>query len=422
MKRSVLISEYVCGGGFSSSELLLDILVEGYSMMYALAYDFVKAGFNVTLTLDYRLKGEIINDYMKDKVSIVKVKRDMNYLNTLVEYGSKTDYTVIIAPSSNGIIEKILAHLEEHNISYLNPNLTTVSRIINKYNLYKDLDRMGLKVPTSQLTSTSDVESLYRIARDVGLPVVLKPTYGDGAQATHLIRTRDDTLRYSKMYPNRDVVVQEFIEGVPASVSVAVGSGRFVILSLNKQEITVEPNTGRFSYGGGYTPLNVKLPKGYLEELLGKIVEVYPGLKGYVGIDIVLKDDEAFIMEINPRLTTSYLGVRNVIKENIAWCIVNLVEGVNVKVSTVSGRVCTFRVIGSSEDVTLTSKLIRKLNSINGVIVPPLPNYKLPSGTPIALIYSVESSLQRSLRLFEKLKDEVLEKISKTTRTSSRGE
>ena len=34
-----------------------------------------------------------------------------------------------------------------------------------------------------------------------------------------------------------------------------------------------------------------------------------PGLKGYVGIDMVLSDDECYVIEINPRLTTSYLGL-----------------------------------------------------------------------------------------------------------------
>ena len=35
-----------------------------------------------------------------------------------------------------------------------------------------------------------------------------------------------------------------------------------------------------------------------------------PGLKGYVGVDVVLTDTDAFVIEVNPRLTTSYLGVR----------------------------------------------------------------------------------------------------------------
>ena len=33
-----------------------------------------------------------------------------------------------------------------------------------------------------------------------------------------------------------------------------------------------------------------------------------PGLRGYVGVDLVLTDSEAVVIEVNPRLTTAYLG------------------------------------------------------------------------------------------------------------------
>jgi predicted ATP-grasp superfamily ATP-dependent carboligase len=43
-----------------------------------------------------------------------------------------------------------------------------------------------------------------------------------------------------------------------------------------------------------------------------------PGLRGYVGVDVVLTRSEAVVIEVNPRLTTSYLGVRSAIEENVA--------------------------------------------------------------------------------------------------------
>jgi predicted ATP-grasp superfamily ATP-dependent carboligase len=43
-----------------------------------------------------------------------------------------------------------------------------------------------------------------------------------------------------------------------------------------------------------------------------------PGLQGYVGVDLVLTNQEAWLMEINPRLTTTYIGLRQVIQLNLA--------------------------------------------------------------------------------------------------------
>jgi predicted ATP-grasp superfamily ATP-dependent carboligase len=41
-------------------------------------------------------------------------------------------------------------------------------------------------------------------------------------------------------------------------------------------------------------------------------------LRGYVGVDLLLTQNEALLIEINPRLTTSYIGVRQVIDLNLA--------------------------------------------------------------------------------------------------------
>ncbi|MEM2047215.1 MAG: ATP-grasp domain-containing protein, partial [Candidatus Jordarchaeales archaeon] len=49
-----------------------------------------------------------------------------------------------------------------------------------------------------------------------------------------------------------------------------------------------------------------------------RLASSIPGLKGYVGVDLVLTPGEAFVMEVNPRITTSYLGARKVVQENIA--------------------------------------------------------------------------------------------------------
>ncbi|MCH7688058.1 MAG: ATP-grasp domain-containing protein [Planctomycetes bacterium] len=49
--------------------------------------------------------------------------------------------------------------------------------------------------------------------------------------------------------------------------------------------------------------------------------ECIEGLNGYVGFDLILQKtnkDQPVIVEINPRLTTSYLGYRELMDENLA--------------------------------------------------------------------------------------------------------
>jgi hypothetical protein len=85
-----------------------------------------------------------------------------------------------------------------------------------------------------------------------------------------------------------------------------------VALSLNRQSV----RAGRcFSYHGGCTPIDHPLASRAIDVSL-RTCQALPGLRGYIGVDLVLTNSEAFVIEVNPRLTTAYLGVRSALKES----------------------------------------------------------------------------------------------------------
>jgi predicted ATP-grasp superfamily ATP-dependent carboligase len=57
-------------------------------------------------------------------------------------------------------------------------------------------------------------------------------------------------------------------------------------------------------------------------------------LAGYVGVDVVLGDTEDGsqdqAIEINPRLTTSYIGLRRLARDNLAEALLALMAGQHV--------------------------------------------------------------------------------------------
>jgi Predicted ATP-utilizing enzyme (ATP-grasp superfamily) len=66
------------------------------------------------------------------------------------------------------------------------------------------------------------------------------------------------------------------------------------------------------------------IPQYFAEfEVIAKnIVNCIPGLSGYVGIDLVLSEGGPLVIEINPRLTTAYAGLRQSLGKNPAeWIL-----------------------------------------------------------------------------------------------------
>ena len=58
-----------------------------------------------------------------------------------------------------------------------------------------------------------------------------------------------------------------------------------------------------------------------VDELLDNVLKSIPGLFGYLGIDLLIPNsapESPLIVEINPRLTTSYTGYRKLCRDNLA--------------------------------------------------------------------------------------------------------
>src|SRR5262249_42859079 len=60
-------------------------------------------------------------------------------------------------------------------------------------------------------------------------------------------------------------------------------------------------------------------------------VAAVPGLQGYVGVDLVLGSagdgSQDWVIEINPRLTTSYVGLRALAEDNLAEVMLAVARG-----------------------------------------------------------------------------------------------
>ena len=120
-----------------------------------------------------------------------------------------------------------------------------------------------------------------------------------------------------------------------ASVSLVSDGFRVLPLTVNAQAIR---GSRRFTYRGGVTPLNHPLAERAIDAAV-RTCSAIPGLRGYVGVDVVLAGSGAVVIEVNPRLTTAYLGVRAAVEGNIAALTLAACVGILPHSVSVSRRV-----------------------------------------------------------------------------------
>ena len=125
------------------------------------------------------------------------------------------------------------------------------------------------------------------------------------------------------------MIATKFIEGDHLSASVITGKTQLA-LTVNRQLIEIN---NEISYKGGIVPYHCDRNDEIID-IAKKTIKVL-GCSGYAGVDIVL-GDRPYIVDVNPRPTTSIIGISRVMEEEIADLILKAKFGElpdNVKIA-----------------------------------------------------------------------------------------
>lgn len=133
------------------------------------------------------------------------------------------------------------------------------------------------------------------------LPLMVKPRRGAGGGENRLVYAEEELALLEG-----DLIVQEFVRGTPASVSVIADGERAVAISANEQLIGTRWLGGAgYRYCGNITPL--ALPPYASAEMMRTAEEIASRLQlvGSNGVDFILAASGPLVLEVNPRFQGS---------------------------------------------------------------------------------------------------------------------
>ncbi|MEA1894242.1 MAG: ATP-grasp domain-containing protein [Euryarchaeota archaeon] len=292
-----MVAEYAVATGD------LDILGEGCAMLATLANSFAACGHLVRYPAQeqvHRVRGDAIRCRCGGGC-------DGDGFATAIERIARTcDAGIVIAPDE--ILADLTEVVEESTVNLGCPS-KSVRNCADKLVCSRILPDNGIAVPRViddvdiDTSSISDVDDTGTGAR-----YVIKPRSGCASEGISIVS--------EKVNLSDDFIVTELVSGEHLSASLIIGKTALP-LTVNKQ--MVEIGTETIKYNGGIVPYQT--PRwGEVMDTAEKAADVL-GCRGYVGVDIVA-GDELYVVDVNPRPTTSILGIAKVIDHEIGDLII----------------------------------------------------------------------------------------------------
>jgi predicted ATP-grasp superfamily ATP-dependent carboligase len=305
----IFIDEFLTSGAmFSRSDWgdCPSLKREGAAMAQAVSADFAALeGVEVLVKQDARLPAlrfpECIVTYVQSADEDQKAFRRL---------AAEADWTLVIAPEIDGMLLDRCQQAVAAGGRLLGPDLETIAWASDKQRTAEWLARHGIAAPEGRA-----IEPKQSLPAHFGYPAILKPRDGAGSLG---IRSVADACQASQMDVDCPSRLERFCPGHPCSVSLLVGRRESIALPPFSQRLSQD---GHFRYLGGERladPGRIKRA----QQLALRAAKCFSLAIGYVGLDMVLADgddaSEDRLIEVNPRLTTSYLGLRRAVDGNLA--------------------------------------------------------------------------------------------------------
>lgn len=290
----ILVYEYLCAGGRLT-------------------------GLSITEQDDLRRQGSAMRDAMLDDLAAIPGLHAEawqgagDHASALRDAAARGQLVWAVAPESDGVLEHLARAVPSSHWLGCQPD--TIALATSKQATTAHLARHGIAVPSTE-------------ARNATGRWIVKPDDGAGATETRVHEHHAAALADAGTRPGR-CTVEPWIEGEPLSLSLCCSAGRAELLAINRQHIRIDAEGSLHFDGVSAAAISPDSDAGRaVQPLVPALARALPGLRGYVGIDLVLTaQGHPVVIEVNPRLTSAYVGLSARLGFNVAQRLLTALVG-----------------------------------------------------------------------------------------------
>lgn len=220
---------------------------------------------------------------------ILEITRINKPTGVIVQYGGQTPL-------------KLVKEMESAGISIIGTSPDAIDQAENRERFQRSIKCLGLQQPDN--ATVTSIQSALKKAKNIGYPIVVRPSYVLGGRAMEIVHNEKELLFYLKnaikVSNNAPVLLDRFLENAIEVDVDAICDGKQVFIGGIMEHIEY---AGIHSGDSACSLPAHTLSKNIQDSIRYQVKKIAFkfNIKGLVNIQFAIQKDEIYIIEINPR-------------------------------------------------------------------------------------------------------------------------
>jgi carbamoyl-phosphate synthase large subunit len=252
---------------------------------------------------------------LEDVLAIVDVEQP---IGVIVQFGGQTPL-------------KLVEHLENAGVPIIGTSADAIDRAEDRQRFQTLIQKLGLRQPSN--ATAVDVETGIAGAREIGFPIVVRPSYVLGGRAMEIVFNEEELSRYLKqavsVSNDSPVLLDRFLDQAVEVDVDAVSDGKTVVIGAIMQHIE---QAGVHSGDSACSLPPYRLADDVQDEIREQVkkMALELGVIGLMNVQLAVQEQDIFVLEVNPRASRTVPFVSKCIGVSLAKVAARCMAGTSL--------------------------------------------------------------------------------------------
>ena len=247
-----------------------------------------------TVSTDYDTSDKLFFEplTLEDVMNVIEKEK---YDGAMVQFGGQTSVNLAVP------LKRELERINAKTV-ILGTDPENIDIAEDRERFSKFLLRLG--IPQADSGYATSAEGAKEVASRIGFPVLVRPSYVLGGRAMEIVHDEEELVRYMheavRVSKDKPVLIDKFLEKATEIDVDAVCDGEEVLIGAIMEHIE---EAGIHSGDSACVIPPQSLSKDVIEAVRDHVRRIALGLqiKGLLNIQMAVKDDVVYVLEVNPR-------------------------------------------------------------------------------------------------------------------------